>query len=234
MNVAIVVAAGKGTRLGSKQPKQFLKLDGIPVIIHTLKRFEQCKDIDEVVVVLPKEEVTRFPALLKKYDLRKISRCVGGGTTRADSVRLGCEALGRVRIVAIHDGVRPFVAPEEISETIRSAIRHGAAILALPVSDTIKIVRKGEIHFTPPRDECWRALTPQCFNYSILRRALMGRLGKRAITDDSALVEKIIYPKRVAVVEGNSRNIKITQPEDVALAELILRQNPKFRIKKKD
>jgi len=232
MNVAIVVAAGKGTRLGGDQAKQFLKLDGIPVIIHTLKRFEQCQDIDEVVVVLPGKEVTRFPALLEKYDLRKVKRCVAGGATRADSVRLGCEALGRVRIVAIHDGVRPFVAPKEISGTIRSAIKHGAAILALPVSDTIKVVRKGEIQFTPPRDECWRALTPQCFDYRLLQRAFAGSLSKLAITDDSALVEKIIYPKRVAVVEGNSRNIKITQPEDLAVAEVILLQNPEFRTKK--
>ena len=238
MNVAIVVAAGKGTRLGGKQPKQFLKLDGIPVIIHTLKRFEKCKDIDEVIVVLPRKELKKFPALLQQYGLRKVRRCVAGGETRADSVRLGYQALSEngVKIVAIHDGVRPFVAPSEISETVLSAIKHGAAILAIPVSDTIKVVRNGHVLFTPPRKDFWRALTPQCFSYSDLRRAFTGPLWrqqswKQQLTDDSELVEKVIRPKRVALVEGNSRNIKITQPEDIAVAEIILRKNRGFRIK---
>jgi 2-C-methyl-D-erythritol 4-phosphate cytidylyltransferase len=235
MNVAIVVAAGKGTRLGGNQPKQFLKLDGIPVIIHTLKRFEQCKDIHEVVVVLPNKEVAKFPALLGKYGLSKVNRCVAGGDTRADSVRRGFESIDSqgVKIVAIHDGVRPFVGLSEISRTVRAAIKYGAAILAVPVTDTIKVVRYSQVSITPPRTDLWRALTPQCFDYETLLRVYAA--GKESptlsFTDDSAFVAEV-GRVGVMVVEGDSRNIKITQGCDIGLAEVILKQNPEFRIKK--
>jgi len=251
MNVAIIPAAGQGLRMGGKRAKQFLKLDGIPVIIHTLKRFEQCPDIDEVVVVLPEKDVKRFPALARKYGLRKVVNCVPGGKTRAKSVKLGFESIPphRVQIVAVHDGVRPFVTPEEISQTIRAAGRYDAAILAAPVTDTIKLVDWPVVKSTIPRAQLRCALTPQCFRYELLRDAYKRAAGLRIrgsssfkfwaagrsvekFTDESMLVEQVPFARRVFLVEGNPRNIKITQPADIALAEIILKRNPEFRIKK--
>lgn len=241
MNVAIIAAAGQGVRMGTKRAKQFLELDGIPVIIHTLTRFEECPDIDEVVVVLPEKDVKRFPALARKYGLAKVVNCIAGGTSRTHSVRLGLGSIraADVKIVAVHDGVRPFVTPGEISQTIRVAKRTGAAILATPVTDTIKLVDRKFVMSTPPRSQMQRALTPQCFDFQLLRRALASTKSDTA-TDESMLVERLTESERfgfrkrrlVAVVAGDPRNIKITQPEDIALAEIILKQNPEFRIKK--
>jgi 2-C-methyl-D-erythritol 4-phosphate cytidylyltransferase len=234
MNVAIIVAAGQGVRMGSKRAKQFLALDGIPVIIHTLTRFEQCPDVDEVVVVLPEKDVKRFPALARQYGLNKVIRSIAGGKTRAQSVQLGLESFQekKIKIVAVHDGVRPFVTPAEISQTISKAKRNRAAILVAPVTDTIKLVPYKTVRHTFRRDELRRALTPQCFHYALLRQAFANIRSKalaKHITDDSMLVERIV---KVSTVAGNPRNIKITKPEDIALAEIILKQNPEFRIKK--
>ena len=232
MNVAIIVAAGQGLRMGTKRAKQFLELDGIPVIIHTLTRFEQCRDINRVVVVLPKAELKTFPALARKYGLRKAKTFVEGGKTRAQSVRLGMKSLQRLppKLVAIHDGVRPFVTPEEISATIRVAARTGAAILVAPVTDTIKIIYGDRVVPSPPRAELRRALTPQCFKYRYLWEAFEDTKwskSARSFTDESKLMENRLPS---TVVEGNPRNVKITYPEDIALAEIILKQNPEFKI----
>src|SRR5436305_2985748 len=138
MNVAIIAAAGQGTRMGGERPKQFLELAGIPVIIHTLKRFEQCAEIQEVIVVLPGEDTANFLSLVGKYGLRKLARVVQGGATRAESVWRGLQSVraATAEIVAVHDGVRPFVTPEEITQTVLAARESGAAILTAPVVDT--------------------------------------------------------------------------------------------------
>jgi 2-C-methyl-D-erythritol 4-phosphate cytidylyltransferase len=234
MNVAIIAAAGQGVRMGSKRAKQFLELDGIPVIIHTLTRFEQCPDIDEVVVVLPEKDVKRFPTLARKYGLGKLVNCIAGGKTRAQSVKLGLESIRQtdVKIVAVHDAVRPFVTPEEISLTISAAKRNRAAILVAPVTDTIKFAPYKSVVASLRRADIRRALTPQCFHYPLLRKAFANigsRVSAEHITDDSMLIEREV---KVSTVAGNPRNIKITGPEDIALAEIILKQNPEFRIKK--
>jgi 2-C-methyl-D-erythritol 4-phosphate cytidylyltransferase len=230
MNVAIIAAAGQGRRLGGRQAKQFLELAGVPVIIHTLRRFEQCASIHEVVVVLPQRDAAGFLALASKYGLRKLGRVVPGGETRAESVWRGLQSVRAqtAEVVAVHDGVRPFVTPEEIERTVRAAEAGGASILAAPVVDTIKEVRGDEVARTLYRSGLRRALTPQCFRYSILRRAYEQSrdLGEDA-TDDSLLVEQLGVS--VTVVEGDSRNIKITRPEDIALAEILLKQNSEFR-----
>src|SRR6476619_4912087 len=129
MNVAIVVAAGKGTRLGGDRPKQFLELGGVPVIIHTLKQFERSKRINEVIMVLPAEDTAGFESLAQRFELSKVRRIVAGGSTRAQSVRNGLAAIVDAEIVAVHDGVRPLVTPEEIDEVVGAAERAGAAIL---------------------------------------------------------------------------------------------------------
>ena len=140
MNVAIVVAAGKGTRLGGARPKQFLELRGVPVIIHTLRQFERCQEINEVITVLPAEDTAGFESLAKQFELKKAGRAVAGGATRAQSVRNGLNAISDAEIVAVHDGVRPFVTPEEIDQVVVAARQNGAAVLTAPVADTIKRV----------------------------------------------------------------------------------------------
>jgi 2-C-methyl-D-erythritol 4-phosphate cytidylyltransferase len=224
MNVAIVVAAGSGTRLGGNRPKQFLELGGIPIIIHALRQFERCHDINEIVAVLPAEETAGFSSQANAFGLRKLSRVVAGGETRAQSVRCGLAAISEAEIVAVHDGVRPFVTLAEIEGVLHVARTSGAAVLVAPVSDTIKEVEDHHIVRTVPRQNLRRALTPQCFRFEILRRAYEALDQAEAagveVTDESFLVERLGV--EIVAVEGSARNIKITREEDLALAEAIL------------
>jgi len=223
MNIAIIAAAGAGTRMASDRPKQFLLLAGTPVIIHTLKVFEQCESINEVIVVLPAAESAGFLSLATKFGLRKVARVVPGGVTRADSVKRGLLAIraATAEIVAVHDGVRPFVTVEEIDAVVSAAQTDGAAILVAPVTDTIKQVNEQRVVQTLDRSSLRRALTPQCFRYDVLRDAYQqADVNDPSLTDESALVEQLGKP--VSVVEGRARNIKITTVEDLAIAEAIL------------
>jgi len=223
MNIAIIAAAGSGTRMASDRPKQFLQLAGTPVIFHTLRVFEQCDSIHEVIVVLPAAESAGFLSQAGKFGLRKIARVVPGGATRADSVKRGLLAVrsATAEIVAVHDGVRPFVTVEEIEATVAAAQSDGAAILVAPVTDTIKQVVDGRVVETFDRNRVRRALTPQCFRYDVLRRAYEHTdVTDHSVTDESVLVEKLGFP--VSIVEGSPRNIKITTAEDLAIAEALL------------
>src|SRR5690349_826295 len=223
MNIAIIAAAGSGTRMASDRPKQFLLLAGTPVIFHTLKAFEQCDSIDEVIVVLPAAESAGFVSQVAKSGVRKVARVVPGGVTRADSVKRGLLAIraATAEIVAVHDGVRPFVTVEEIDATVAAAQTDGAAILAAPVTDTIKQVRDRRIVHTLNRGELRRALTPQCFRYDVLRQAYQAAdVTDPSVTDESVLVEKLGVA--ISVIDGNPRNIKITTVEDLAIAEAML------------
>jgi len=224
MNIAIIAAAGAGTRMASDRPKQFLQLAGRPVIFHTLEVFEECDSIDEVILVLPAAESAGFLSLAGKYGVRKLARVVGGGATRTDSVKRGLMAIrsATAEIVAVHDGVRPFVTAEEIDAVVAAAQTDGAAILVAPVTDTIKQVSDGRVVQTLDRGELRRALTPQCFRYDVLRQAYQAAdVTDPSVTDESVLVEKLGIP--VSIVEGSSRNIKITTAQDLAIAEAILR-----------
>ena len=225
MNVAIVVAAGKGTRLGGNRPKQFLELDGIPVIIHTLRQFERCREINEVVIVLPAESADTFLSFAKEFGLEKPTQAVAGGATRAQSVQRGLAAIAEAEVVAVHDGVRPFVTPEEIGQVVASARATGAAVLVASVADTIKEIQGGRVLRTLPRSGLRRALTPQCFRFDILKRAYQQLTQVEAegfeVTDDCLLVERLGV--EIVAVEGSARNIKITQEEDLVLAEAILK-----------
>lgn len=224
MNVAIVVAGGKGVRFGGDRPKQFLEVHGSPIIIHTLRQFERCREIGSVVVVLPAEETVGFQSLIEEFALQKVATVVAGGATRAQSVKQGLLAIDKADVVAVHDGVRPLVTPDEIDEVVRAASESGAAILVARVSDTIKDVRSHRVVRTLPRVNLRRALTPQCFRIDLLRRAYeqLEELEAAAIevTDDSFLVERLGV--EVVAIEGNARNIKITKEEDLAFAEVFL------------
>ncbi|MDQ3906744.1 MAG: 2-C-methyl-D-erythritol 4-phosphate cytidylyltransferase [Acidobacteriota bacterium] len=229
MNVAVIVAAGRGTRAGGGEgPKQFRLLACVPVLVHTLRRFEECETITKTIVVVPADSAEEFEASARVYDLKKLARLVAGGATRTESVWKGIQSIDQsldgaaVGVVAVHDGVRPFVAPAEIDAAVRAAEVHGAALLVAPVTDTIKEVREGSVVTTFERASLRRALTPQCFRFDLLRRAYERAIGEGlGATDDSFLVERL--GATVVAVEGDPRNIKLTRPEDFAAAETILR-----------
>ncbi len=223
MNVAIIPAAGSGTRFGGTVAKQFLNLAGTPIIIHTLRRFDECAEIAALAVALSPSEIERFYQQTQTSGIRKPIRIVPGGGERSESIYNALEAIAdwQPEIVAIHDAVRPFVTPQQISAVIARAREVGAAILALPATDTIKEVEAGLIKRTLDRRKIYRAQTPQAFRYELLVRAYgearASQVPSEAMTDDAMLVERLGVP--IAIVEGSAHNIKITSPEDLRLAE---------------
>lgn len=223
MNAVIIVAAGSGKRFGGGTPKQFLEIGGKPVLIYTLEKFERCAAIDEIVVVLAESEIAGFERKIRQYNLKKISKIVKGGDSRAASVLNGLNEIDaeKTEIVAVHDGARPLVSIEEIAATVEKARETGAACLVARVTDTIKEVGGSVILRTVDREKLRRALTPQAFRTAILRKAFAeNEIGETA-TDECALVEKIGI--EIAFVEGSARNIKITQPDDLKIAEIFLK-----------
>lgn len=226
MNVAIIPAAGSGSRFGGHIPKQFIEIAGAPIIVHTLRSFDECEEIGAIIVALRQEEIEGFERALCAHKIRKPVRLVGGGAERSDSILNALEAAKEFQpeIVVVHDAVRPFVAPERISAVIARARETGAAILALPATDTIKEVEDGFVRRTLDRRHIWRAQTPQAFRYDLLMRAneeaRAANLPSAMMTDDASLVERL--GASIAVVEGLASNIKITTPEDMILAEKLL------------
>jgi 2-C-methyl-D-erythritol 4-phosphate cytidylyltransferase len=202
--------------------KQMLELGGAPLLVHTLRRFEQCEAIDQVILVLQPNLTTDVLALISRHNLTKIARVVAGGAERQDSVYRGLQVVKSetAGIVAIHDAVRPFVRPEEIRAVVARAETTGAAILAVPSTDTIKQVNKSRVVRTLDRRRIYHAQTPQAFRYSVIREAYdRAYQDSFMATDDSQLVERTGH--RVSVVEGSQINIKITRPFDLRLAEII-------------
>ena len=224
MNSAIIVAAGSGSRMASDRPKQFLLLAGIPLIFHTLRPFEQCDSIDETIVVLPPESAAEFLDSAAKFGVKKVTRVVPGGATRAESVKRGLTAIraASAEIVAVHDGVRPFVTDAILRQTLSHAVRYGAAITAVPVQDTLKRVSEaGDVEATVARDRLWRVQTPQAFQRSLLQAAFLHAWDQGILaTDEAALLESL--GKVVKVVRGIESNIKVTTPDDLLFAENVI------------
>ncbi len=223
MNIAVIVAAGGGQRFGTKTPKQFFEILGKPVIVHTLLRFESCPVIDEIVLVLPADELANFSDIAEKYhNIRKLNKIIAGGKTRTKSVLNGLNSIEQpnVEVVVVHDGARPFVSVDEITQVVTKAKETGAACLVADVTDTIKEVANGKIMNTIDRRRLKRALTPQAFRYEILKRAFAENNLDENATDECFLVEKLGF--EIAVIEGSARNIKITFPEDKMIAEFFL------------
>lgn len=215
----IIPAAGIGRRMGGKEPKQYLCLGEKPLICHTLERFRR---FEEVIVVVESGKIDQFSMeILEKYDF-PAWKVVEGGEKRQDSVRNGLTALETdCDVVLIHDGVRPFVSPVLIEEVAKVAAEQGAAILAVPVRDTIKRVSGTTIGATVDRTELWQAQTPQAFRLDLLRTifAAAYRDGYYG-TDEASLCERL--GEKVTVVRGDDRNLKITTPQDLAIAEALL------------
>lgn len=227
MNTAIIVAAGSGKRFGGDLPKQFLEINGKPILVHTLERFEKCDLIDEIVLVIP-QNARDTSGLIDKYKSTKLETIVAGGKSRAESVLNGLIASVNNQtpeIVAVHDGARPLVRVEEITNTIKKASEKGAACLVVKVTDTIKEVSNGKIIQTIDRTRLRRAVTPQCFRYEILKRAFDENEIDENATDECFLVEQLGI--EIEAVEGSSKNIKITHQEDLKIAEIFLREEEK-------
>ena len=218
MNSAIIVAAGSGTRFGSEVPKQFLEINGKPMISHSIAAFENAAEIDEIVLVVSPETMERAEVLRSS----KVSAVVPGGPFRVQSVRNGfCVADKSSSVVAVHDAARPLVLPDEIDEVVKRASEIGAACFTMPVTDTIKEIERGIITRTIDRETLRRAATPQAFKYEILEQALSDSDVDAFATDECFLVEKLGYD--IACVDGSTQNIKITYPEDLLIAEAIVR-----------
>jgi len=221
---AIIVGAGKGLRMNSATPKQFLKLKNLPIIAYSLNAFAACSAIAEIYLVVSQEEAQFCrESLLPSLDFAMSVRLVAGGNRRQDSVYNGLLAMeGYDGVVAIHDGVRPLVTPTHIAACVAGAEASGACMLGMPVGDTLKRVgSSGIIEETVLRDNMWQAQTPQAFQYALIRSA-HDRAAKEGFTgtDDASLVER--YGGDVKILKGSAGNIKITHPEDLSLAEALL------------
>lgn len=220
--IALIPAAGMGKRMGAGINKQYLLVAGTPIVAHTIAVFDSSPLVDEIYVISPLDEIPYCRSeVVDAHGFAKVRAIVPGGSERQHSVLNGLRAVVSPvddDVVLIHDGVRPFVTKEIIERAIEAARQTDGALVAVPVKDTIKVVVDGTIRETPPRENLWQAQTPQAFRYGVIRdaherAATDGFLG----TDDTSLVERL--GKEVKVVMGDYRNIKITTPEDLILAE---------------
>jgi len=228
---AIITAAGIGKRMAADKPKQFLHIAGKPILFYTLKKFDQCEHISEIIIVTEKGWRVETKELAAQANLTKSWKIVAGGAARQDSVNNGLHAVATdTDIVVIHDGVRPLIKKELIDESIKVAAKEGACIIATPIIDTVKKSKKDDvISETIDRRELWGAQTPQTFKYNLIKEAFDkayedGFYG----TDDASLVERI--GEKVSLVTGDRFNIKITTPEDLELANAILQKGRSMRI----
>lgn len=220
----VIVAGGKGTRMKSAESKQYLLLENRPIVVHTLQLFQHIPEIHEIILVVGEFDIERSQALVNEYQLTKVSQIVKGGLQRQDSVYEGLKVLSKeIEWVLVHDAVRPFVTQDQVLACWHKAMNCEAAVLAVPVKETIKVANEqGYIVSTPPRDSLWTIQTPQAFRLELLLDAHQvacqdGFLG----TDDAMLVERRGIP--VSIVEGDYYNIKLTTPEDLVWADWILR-----------
>ncbi len=226
---AILPAAGLGTRMGAETPKQFLDLDGVPLVVFTLRRLASCRAITDFLIATRAEEVAALAARVREEKLSQSVRVVQGGGTRQESV---ANALAEVspdtEIIVVHDAVRPFVTREQTERVIAEARSRGAAILGIPAIDTVKEVKRGclpedvaLISATIPRERIVLAQTPQAFSAALLREAFAAaRLDGVTASDEACLVERLGRP--VYVVQGSDRNLKITRAADLQLVRFYL------------
>lgn len=221
---AIVVAGGVGKRLKSRVRKPFIRLGSRPMLAWTLKAFEGTPQVHSIVVVTHPADITRAERLISEYRFKKVTAVVAGGSTRSDSVFQGLQALPKgVKWVAVHDAARPLISRRLIRSALKAGKRYRAAVVAVPVVPTVKEVRRHWVTRTLDRDHLWAIQTPQVFRLDLLKSAHQkGRRRKRAPTDDAALVEALGFPVRI--VPGSPRNLKVTTPDDLVMAEAFLRR----------
>lgn len=215
---AVIVAAGSASRMGGID-KVMAPIGGEPMIVHTVRAFQNCDAIRQIVVVTRQDLILPIMDLCHQFD--KVQCVMVGGNSRPESVEIGLNALsGDMKLVAVQDGARPLITGAVIDRTVRAAHTYGAAAPAIPVKDTIKIVKGGVVSDTPDRSTLQAVQTPQVFDADLLRGALAkAKADKAQITDDCSAVERM--GMSVKIVEGDERNIKVTTPMDLKIAELL-------------
>lgn len=218
---AVIVAAGSASRMGGID-KVMAALQGEPIIQRTVRNFQECDAISEIVIVTREDLILPITGLCK--GMSKVTAVVVGGKSRQESVHLGLNALSdKVKLVAVHDGARPLVTWQVIDRAVRAANTYGAAAPAIPVKDTIKVVQGGVVKQTPDRAGLYAVQTPQVFDFDLLRGALKkAALDGAQVTDDCSAVERM--GMSVKIVEGDERNIKVTTPVDLKIAEMLLEE----------
>ena len=216
---AVIVAAGSASRMGGID-KVMAPLGGEPMIARTVRAFQECDAVSEIVIVTREDLILEITRLTR--DMPKVTAVGAGGKSRQEAVHLGLNALSdKVKLAAIHDGARPFITWQLIDWVIRAANTYGAAAPAIPVKDTIKEVQGGVVVNTPDRSKLQAVQPPQVFDFDLLRGALKkAAQDGAAITDDCSAVERLGF--KVKIVEGDERNIKITTPQDLKIAEAFL------------
>ena len=230
MKVSVILpAAGLGTRMGREKSgasrKQFLVLEGAPVLVHTIRKFLKCPSVDEIVVALRLEDLEWARGLIQAEHPSKPVRVVEGGDSRQESVRNALASLPPdTDLVAVHDAVRPFVSRDLVEKVIQEAARHGAAIVGVVPVDTVKQVHKDRVRSTLSREHLVLAQTPQVFRLDLIQRAFAkAHEDNFTGTDEASLIERL-EEIEVRVVQGSDRNIKITKPNDIELAQIFLAQ----------
>jgi 2-C-methyl-D-erythritol 4-phosphate cytidylyltransferase len=224
MNYGVIVAAGKSERMGPNVDKAFLTLGTKPVLAYSLLAFEKCPDVDGVILVVRKDRLDAGRGMVQIYGCAKVKRVVSGGAQRQDSVWNGLlELSDDVQIVAVHDGARPCITSDLISETIKTAKRYGSGVAAVKITDTVKEVEKGfKVTKTVDRTKLWVVQTPQAFKKEILLKAFDTVKKKRlTVTDEASAVE--MAGEDVHLVPSLLSNIKVTNPDDLALASAFLK-----------
>ena len=218
---AVIVAAGSASRMGGID-KVMAPLNGEPMIVRTVRAFQNCDAISEIVVVTRQDLILPITSLCAQMD--KVQAVVAGGSSRQESVHLGLNALsGKCKLAAIHDGARPLISWQVIDRVVRAANTYGAAAPAIPVKDTIKVVQGGIVKETPDRASLQAVQTPQVFDFDILRGALnKANQDGAQVTDDCSAVERM--GMAVKIVEGEERNLKVTTPLDLKIAQLLLEE----------
>ncbi|TMI99460.1 MAG: 2-C-methyl-D-erythritol 2,4-cyclodiphosphate synthase [Bacillati bacterium ANGP1] len=218
---AVIVAAGRGERLGGPLPKAFVPVAGVPMLLHAARRVELSPLVDRIVVVVGAPDVDRARVLLAEHGLRKVASVVPGGTHRQDSVYAGLSQLDEVPVSVVHDGARPLVTPEVVTAVILAAAEAGAASAGLPVRETVKLIDGRDATQTLDRDQLWVAHTPQAFRTPLLKEAhRRARTDGFYGTDDAVLVERLGHAVRM--IEDSPRNLKVTVPADLELAGVYL------------
>ena len=225
---AVIVAAGRGERLGATIPKAFVAVAGVPMLLHAARRVALSPEVGRIVVVVGASDVDRARMLLMQHGVRNVTAVVPGGAHRQDSVFAGLSHLGEAPVAVVHDGARPLVPPDVVTAVIQAAAEAGAASAGLPVRETVKLVDGADARQTLDRDRLWVAHTPQAFRTALLREAhhrakAEGFYG----TDDAVLVERLGYAVRM--VEDSPRNLKVTVPADLDLAEAYAGQRQMVR-----
>ena len=217
----VIVAAGSASRMGGID-KVMAPLAGEPMIVRTVRAFQDCDAVKKIVVVTREDLILPITSLCS--GMSKVKAVVAGGSSRQESVHLGLNALsGEVQLVAVHDGARPLVSWELIDRVIRAANTYGAAAPAIPVKDTIKVVKGGVVEQTPDRSNLFAVQTPQVFDFDLLRGALKKvEQEQLQVTDDCSAVEQM--GMRVKIVEGDERNLKVTTPMDLKIAQMLLEE----------